>query len=175
MSGDPNSLGEMFEAGLKKVLPTFLTGIVLVVGVLWAWPDPTTTSKDYAPTDVGLLALRPLADGGRASSTELELRAGDRVTLAAHVPFMGTAKVYRLEGEAGERLWPVDSDAAERTSAGRSVELGEVAVTGDGGVQTWLLSLCPLDAPAPACVVREHKPLCPEGCLTATMRARVLP
>jgi hypothetical protein len=175
MTEDPDSLGGMVEGGIKKVAPLFATGAVLIVFVLWAWPDPTTTSKDYAPTDVRLAVVTDLPDGGKETSSEIMVHAGDLVRLSANVPFVGTVKVYRLGGEDGDRLWPVAHDAAERTSAGKVVELGEVAVVGDAGVQTWLMSLCPLGAAAQACVVREQQPLCPDGCLTTTMRAQIVP
>lgn len=175
MSHEPTTLGAMFEAGVKKVLPTVITGFALVLFVLWAWPDPTTTPKDYKVTDVGLGLVQELPDGGRASSSEVEVHPGEVVRLSANVPFSATAKVFRLGAPQGEQLWPAGEGEAERTSAGRIVELGSVTVSGDAGVQTWFLSLCPLDAEAPACIVREAKPLCPDGCLTATMQARVVP
>lgn len=175
MSQDPTTLGAMFEAGLKKVAPTVITGFALVGFVFLAWPDPTTTSKDYRPTDVGLGLVRELPDGGRAAFADVEVRAGEEVRLSADVPFAGTAKVFRLGAPEGEQLWPAGDAGAERTSAGRLVELGRVRVSGDAGAQTWLLSLCPLDAEAPACIVRDAAPLCPERCLTARLQARVVP
>lgn len=175
MRPDPQNLEGIVQAGLKKVAPVMVAAVLLIVGVLYAWPDPTSTSKDFKNSDISLAVVHGLPDGGKATSSEVEVRAGDRIRLAANVPFPGTVMVYRVSADDDDRIWPVETTEAETTSAGKVVELGEISVAGDAGVQTWLLSLCPFDAPGKACIVRDQKTLCPDGCLTSTMKATVVP
>jgi hypothetical protein len=175
MKQDPQNLEGMVGGGLKKVAPVIIAAVVMIIGVLVALPDPTTTSKDFKATDIALTAVRGLPDGGKATAAQVAVRSGDTIRLAANVPFPGTVMVYRVGDVDDDRVWPVDSSEAVTTSAGKVVELGDVAASGDAGVQTWLLSLCPFDAPGRACIVRAGKTLCPDGCLTTTLQATIVP
>jgi hypothetical protein len=170
---DPTNLFEMFEGGIKKVAPTMITGILLVIVVMWRWPDASTKPQEFTAADVLLTSVMHLPDGGTETTTDAEGRPGDRVRVAANMPYAGTYKVIWLEGEHGIQLLPTDKDEPERSSAGRLVELGDVTLVGDAGMQTWLLSVCPLGSQPPECVVHGDKPDCPDGCFTATMRAHV--
>jgi hypothetical protein len=172
---DPDSLVGMFEGGIKKVAPTMITGVVLVVAVLLLLPDPTTQPTEFTERDVLLTSVTHLPDGGTSTTPDPEGHPGDQVRVAANLPFAGTVKVYRLDGDDGVTILPKDSETPERSSAGRMVELGDISLAGDAGVQTWMLSLCPLGAEAAACFLEKDKPMCPTGCLTATMRAHVSP
>ena len=120
---DPNTLLGMFEGGIKKVAPTMITGVLLVIVVLWRWPDPSTMPQEFTANDVLVTSVSHLPDGGRAISAEPEGHLGDRVRVAANLPYSGTFKLIWLEGEHGIQLLPTDSDDPDRSSAGRLVEL----------------------------------------------------
>lgn len=175
MANDPSTIFGLAEAGVKKVAPPLLVGGVLVVSVLWLWPDATAA---LAPGETGA-ALQALAlgpDGGRAVLDEVSAPLGAPVQLSANVPFAATVAVFQV-GPQGTvaPLWPPGGAEPMRSSAGKRVELpGQVVAPGPPGEQAWVLSMCQLGVQPPACLVKSASDVrCPEGCVTASMPAHV--